>query len=61
METNNVKCPKCSETRWKHSYDAAHGIADCYMAGSERFVCKCGFTAYKQEGEKLGLKFQLEH
>lgn len=55
-------CSHCQEeTEHKHLYDAAHGIPEAYMAGSERYTCaRCGNSLYKEEGAKLGLAYSLE-
>jgi uncharacterized protein with PIN domain len=57
-----MKCPKCrEEVDFKHLHDTAHGIPETHMQGSERYVCpECQHTIWKNEGEKLGLKFILD-
>lgn len=57
-----MNCPKCkTKTEAKHMHDCAHGIPETHMDGSERYECnKCGYTMYKTEGEKQGLKFVLD-
>lgn len=57
-----MNCPKCKkETEHRHMHDAAHGISDTHMAGSERYECaECGYHMNKKEAEKQGLKFVLD-
>lgn len=57
-----MNCPKCKKkTEHKHMHDAAHGIPETHIAGSERYVCvECGYVMRKEEGEKQGLKFVLD-
>ncbi len=55
-------CPKCKEmTKHVHEHDAAHGIPGTHMSGSERYRCsECDYWMGKTEGEKQGLKFELD-
>ena len=57
-----MKCPKCKkETEHRHMHDTAHGISETHMVGSERYECRiCGYSMYKKEGEKQGLKYILD-
>lgn len=59
---NEAKCPKCGkQVQFKHMHNCAHGIPETHMAGSERYECpECGHAVFKDEGEKLGLKFTLD-
>jgi endogenous inhibitor of DNA gyrase (YacG/DUF329 family) len=54
-------CPKCEKVvKHKHIYDAAYGIPETYMVGTERYECvECGYQIYKKE-EEQGLKFTIE-
>ena len=55
-----AKCPLCDK-KLKHLHDAAHGIHETHLFGTERFECQCGFECWGAvEGEKLGLKFILD-
>ncbi len=57
-----MDCPKCKEkTEHRHMHDAAHGIAETHMVGSERYECKGrGYHMLKEEAEKQGLTFDLD-
>jgi DNA-directed RNA polymerase subunit RPC12/RpoP len=56
------ECPKCKkQVVLKHLHDCAHGIPETHMSGSERYECpECGHMIFKEEGEKLDLKFVLD-
>lgn len=54
------KCPSCGGEQFTHMYDAMHGIAETYMSGTERFVCKsCDYCIYRDEGIPLGFKYSM--
>jgi len=55
-------CPECKkETKHKHLHNAAHGIPETHMAGSERIKCvECGYTMGKEEAGKQGIKFYFD-
>ena len=55
-----MKCPDCDNTDLRHLHDAAHGIPETHMVGSERYECKCGKTIHCAEGTALGFKFILD-
>lgn len=55
-------CPKCKQlVTLTHLHDTAHGVPGTHMKGTERYECPlCGWTVYRAEGEKLGLRFWLD-
>jgi transposase-like protein len=55
------ECPRCKSVEFKHVHNAAHGLEGTHMSGSERFECQhCNRTIYKDEGTRLGFKFNLD-
>ena len=54
-----MECPRCEKTtEHTHRHYAVHGIPGTHMAGSEHYECvECGYTMYKNEGERQGLKY----
>ena len=58
----NINCHKCeNHTEHTHLHDSPHGISGTHMAGSERYECReCGNSVYKEDGDRIGLKFILD-
>ncbi len=57
----NEELSPCCDVKMKHLHNEAHGISGTHMANSERYECsKCNKSYYKEEGEKIGLKFFLD-
>jgi hypothetical protein len=57
-----MECPRCNKTtEHVHLHNAAHGMPETHMDGSERYECKeCGYAMYAMEGEKQGLLYLLD-
>ncbi|MBI2064511.1 MAG: hypothetical protein HYT62_00435 [Candidatus Yanofskybacteria bacterium] len=57
-----VYCARCKkETDHVHLHDAAHGIPETHMAGSERYECTaCHSGIYKEDAQGLNLRFILD-
>ena len=48
MSATEAHCDACGKTTlFQHLHDAAHGIPETHMVGTERFECTgCGATVY---------------
>ena len=57
-----IYCEYCkTETPHRHLYNAAYGLSQTYMTGSERFECsKCKNTIHYGDNPKLDSKSVLE-
>ena len=55
-------CEKCKKvTEHEHLHDAAHGIPETHMVGTERFECsECGHTTFKNDSGAEKFKFTLD-
>ena len=61
-KTTRVFCSHCkTETVHQHLHDAAHGIPETHMSGSERYECEvCGRSLFKGDPETRDLQFILD-
>jgi hypothetical protein len=55
-------CLDCGvKTKHRHLHDAAHGLMQTHMVGSERFVCKdCGRTTFAHSDGADTFRFVLD-
>ncbi len=61
-EQKKIICPGCDTLQtFKHEHDAAHGIPETHMAGTERFVCRsCDHYIFANDKAASGFKFILD-